>query len=910
MQLPAGQGMWPAFWLLGNNSSTVGWPAVRRDRHHREQGAGAQHGARHRARPRLLGRQRHHRHGAHRLGRAAVGRLPRLRGRVVRQPDRLLRRRHHLLHDRRRSSCRRTRSGCSTIRSASSSTSRSAALYVGPPDATTTFPADAARRLRARLRAAAVSGARASLACVVVAGCSADAGAVASSSRDVLSVSVEQASAWTRNFNPLLVGAARWPTRGGIYEPLFIWNSAAGAWVPWLATAYRWSADHRTLTVTTARRRHAGPTARRSPRRTSPSPSSCSITSARSMPAASGTSSPPCAPSTRAPSSSASRARSCPASSSWCSRRSCPRTSGAPSPIRSRSPTRTPSAPAPSPRCASFATRSGSWARTRATGSRASPQLDALRMIAYPTNDQANLALVEGEIDWAGNFVPAIDRTFVARDRAHHGYWYPTTGSTVFLYPNTARAPLDDVRVRKALSLAIDRQRVVDIGLYGYARPSDGTGPVRRLRRAGAIPPSPPTAGCATTRAPRARCSTKPAGAADSDGVRKKDGRRLAVTLEVVSGWSDWVRAAQVIARDLGEVGVDVSLRAYEWSAWFQRLQSGEFELAIACPSLALSFEAPTPYYVYRWISSSTSATRPLGELLPTNWNRFGDARTDALLAEFERTDDAAQQHALMQQVEARFAATAPAIPLFSSPPWGVFSSRRFVGFPSATDPYADAVAARRAARICSCSRTCDRGRADALRPAPPRALRRRRLGRGHARLRAAAPHARRSGDGAVGAPARQALAGGARLDARRARLRRRLAAAPVRDLLAPSVARRSRPQRRLLPGSRRGGHRHRAFCGRSRSPAAPSSSASSPARCSASLAAWRRGGWLDSMRAAGAGAARRRSLLLAGDGRAVRLRLLAALVPARPRLQPRSRARRGARASSSTSCATPRCRR
>ena len=27
MQWPAGQGMWPAFWLLGNNESTVGWPA-------------------------------------------------------------------------------------------------------------------------------------------------------------------------------------------------------------------------------------------------------------------------------------------------------------------------------------------------------------------------------------------------------------------------------------------------------------------------------------------------------------------------------------------------------------------------------------------------------------------------------------------------------------------------------------------------------------------------------------------------------------------------------------------------------------------------------------------------------------------------------------------------------------------
>jgi len=42
-----------------------------------------------------------------------------------------------------------------------------------------------------------------------------------------------------------------------------------------------------------------------------------------------------------------------------------------------------------------------------------------------------------------------------------------------------------------------------------------------------------------------------------------------------------------------------------------------------------------------------------------------------------------------MQKVEARFAATVPAIPLFSSPQWGAFSTRRFTGFPSAQEPYA-----------------------------------------------------------------------------------------------------------------------------------------------------------------------------------------------------------------------------
>src|SRR5438270_4755858 len=27
IKIPRGQGMWPAFWLLGDNSNTVGWPS-------------------------------------------------------------------------------------------------------------------------------------------------------------------------------------------------------------------------------------------------------------------------------------------------------------------------------------------------------------------------------------------------------------------------------------------------------------------------------------------------------------------------------------------------------------------------------------------------------------------------------------------------------------------------------------------------------------------------------------------------------------------------------------------------------------------------------------------------------------------------------------------------------------------
>jgi peptide/nickel transport system substrate-binding protein len=316
------------------------------------------------------------------------------------------------------------------------------------------------------------------------------------------------------------------------------------------------------------------------------------------------------------------------------------------------------------------------------------PRVEALRMVAYPSNDQANLALVEGEVDWAGNFVPDIERTFVSSDKAHRGYWYPAIGSMVFLYPNTQRAPLDDVRVRKALSLAIDRRRVVAIGLYGYAHPVDGTG-LSDLY-AGWRDPDVAADGWVSYDPRGAAALLDAAGwTRGRDGVRRKDGKRLAFKLEVVSGWSDWVRAAQVITRDLAAAGVAVELRAYEWSAWFQRLQSGEFDLSVACPGLAFSFDGPTPYFAYRWIFSSTAAALRPGELATTNWNRFGDARAEALLSELERSDEGARQKRLTRELERRFAATAPAIPLFANPLWGAFNTRRFVGFPSAADPYA-----------------------------------------------------------------------------------------------------------------------------------------------------------------------------------------------------------------------------
>jgi peptide/nickel transport system substrate-binding protein len=70
--------------------------------------------------------------------------------------------------------------------------------------------------------------------------------------KGMLTVSVEQQASWVRNFNPLLAEKSqRWPARAGIYEPMMIYNTMTGTYVPWLATEYKWSPDNLKLTLTT-----------------------------------------------------------------------------------------------------------------------------------------------------------------------------------------------------------------------------------------------------------------------------------------------------------------------------------------------------------------------------------------------------------------------------------------------------------------------------------------------------------------------------------------------------------------------------------------------------------------------------------------------------------------------------------
>jgi peptide/nickel transport system substrate-binding protein len=501
----------------------------------------------------------------------------------------------------------------------------------------------------------------------------------------VLVVKQEQQASWVRNFNPLTPATTpRWPTLCGIYEPLYVFNSVRSEYVPWLAVRHAWSADHRTLRMTTRQgvtwsdgqpftardvaftmqllKDHPG-----LDRRglwgfldgvTAPDDSTVEFHFGRVF----------------VPGLDEIAAQLIVPEHVW---------SHVEDPVAF--PNENPVATGPFTEVRVFRSQVFELGRNPNYWQKGRPRIEALRFPAFPANDRANLALVFDEIDWAGSFIPAIDRVYVSRDPEHHKYWFPLTGTTVFLYANTTEPPYDQVAVRKALSMAIDRQFLVDVAAFRYTRPADATG-LSDSYTAWHSPEIAAEGDWVTYDRARANRMLDEAGfPRGDDGIRRlPDGRRWKHEILVVAGWSDWVRACQVIALGFQEIGIQASVRTYDFSAWYQRVQNGEFDL-----SIGWSYEGPTPYLFYRWLMSSATV-KPVGEPARGTWHRYGSPEADRALQAFERESDPAALHRLSDDLQRTFVAEAPAIPLYPNPSWAEYNTKRFSGFPSPENPYAN----------------------------------------------------------------------------------------------------------------------------------------------------------------------------------------------------------------------------
>ena len=230
------------------------------------------------------------------------------------------------------------------------------------------------------------------------------------------------------------------------------------------------------------------------------------------------------------------------------------------------------------------------------------------RFVPEPTTAIAELTA--GGVHWTDNVPPqrveqlSGDDALVVESAASNDYWY--------LAANQAREPFSDVRVRQAISYAIDRDAIAQVTQYGNAT-------VNQL----AIPE---TSGWYTEYDRYAHDPQRAQELLAEAGVTD-----LEMDLMVTSEYPETVTAAQVIAAQLAEVGITVTPRELDFATWLAEQGEGSYDLLMLG---WLGNIDPDDFYYAQHHSTGSF-----------NFQGYSNAEVDALLDEARtETDDDARK--------------------------------------------------------------------------------------------------------------------------------------------------------------------------------------------------------------------------------------------------------------------------
>ncbi len=308
-------------------------------------------------------------------------------------------------------------------------------------------------------------------------------------------------------------------------------------------------------------------------------------------------------------------------------------------------------------------------------------QVDEVKIPAYSSNDSAQLSLQKGQIDWTNLFIPNLDRTYVALDKQHFHYWFPSSDD-VMLYLNLTRAPFNDLQVRKAISFALNRETISKLGESGYEPPANPTGLVGESINS-YIDPQFATLQLTQNTSQADQTLESDGWTKGADGFYTKNGKQLAFNINVVSGYTDYVADCQVMVKDLQAAGINATVNAMSEDAFTNALQNGQYDTGILWTN-----PGPTPYYIYDGLLRSTNSA-PIGQSAPSNYERWMDPATDKLLDQYAGSTDPQVQKQALDGLQQIMVNQLPSIPLTAEPYWYEYSTARFVGWPDEQHPYA-----------------------------------------------------------------------------------------------------------------------------------------------------------------------------------------------------------------------------
>jgi peptide/nickel transport system substrate-binding protein len=311
------------------------------------------------------------------------------------------------------------------------------------------------------------------------------------------------------------------------------------------------------------------------------------------------------------------------------------------------------------------------------------PKIAKIQYPAYTSNTTANNDLANGTAQWGAQYIPAINAFYTSKSPDYH-YWFPPTVN-VTLIPNLTNPLLKNVKVRQAISYAIDRNKVSTIGESGYEPPANQTGIVTPTF-SGSLDNSAVSAWGNGYDPAKATSLLESAGFhMGSNGIMANAaGQQLSFSVLNIGDYSDWVASVQVIQQELKTVGIQITPVNLSNTDFVSDLDYGKYQLAYYDQQTF----GPSAYYeLNNWLNSANTA--PVGKSAASNYERWTSPSTDQLFNQYATTTDPATQQSIMNQIQNVMVTEVPIIPVVEAVDWYQYDTGSFSGWPTSGNPYA-----------------------------------------------------------------------------------------------------------------------------------------------------------------------------------------------------------------------------
>jgi peptide/nickel transport system substrate-binding protein len=265
------------------------------------------------------------------------------------------------------------------------------------------------------------------------------------------------------------------------------------------------------------------------------------------------------------------------------------------------------------------------------------PVVDTIVLKTITDDNARVLALQAGDVD-AINFVPPSRVTELDADPNIDVLQFPST-KTTYLTLNDRNAPLDDKRVRQALSMAIDRDALIKTVNFGIGQPATSFRPVGSLYYNDSLEgwPYDPE---------QAQSLLADAGYADG----------FDVSIQIIAGNEADLQLATVIKDMWSKIGVNLEIQQLEAGLWTDNYQSNNFEAMINY----WTDDIPDP--------SQETNYAVVYETSQSFHSGFQSDEVDQLAADALKETDPAKRKDMYWRIQEIFNDETPFIPLFHDP--------------------------------------------------------------------------------------------------------------------------------------------------------------------------------------------------------------------------------------------------